>query len=65
MNEMNEMVSGLLPGILVSFPQAIICLFVLFYFQAHVVMDVTRQQSKGYGFVTFPCRRSTEFAMIW
>lgn len=41
------------------------CLRVLFYFQAHVVMDVTRQQSKGYGFATFPCRRSTELAMIW
>lgn len=32
--------------------------------KAHVVMDITRRQSKGYGFVTFPSRRSTELAMI-
>lgn len=32
--------------------------------KAHVVMDTVRQQSKGYGFVTFPCRRSTELALI-
>ncbi|KAJ7357810.1 hypothetical protein OS493_022620 [Desmophyllum pertusum] len=32
--------------------------------KAHVVMDVARNQSKGYGFVKFPCRRSAELAMI-
>ena len=46
------------------------CWFSLWYLgsfllQAHVVMDTVRQQSKGYGFVTFPCRRSTELALIW
>ncbi|CAH3173670.1 unnamed protein product, partial [Porites evermanni] len=34
------------------------------HLKAHVVMDTVRQQSKGYGFVTFPCRRSTELALI-
>lgn len=32
--------------------------------KAHVVMDVSRNLSKGYGFVTLPCRRSAELAMI-
>jgi len=32
--------------------------------KAHVVIDVTRKMSRGYGFVTFPCRHSTELAMI-
>ncbi|KAL9952504.1 hypothetical protein ACROYT_G039771 [Oculina patagonica] len=32
--------------------------------KTHVVMDVARHQSKGYGFVSFPCRRSAELAMI-
>lgn len=34
------------------------------HLKAHVVMDTARQQSKGYGFVTFPCKRSTELALI-
>ena len=38
---------------------------VLFCLQTHLVMDVARHQSKGYGFVSFPCRRSAELAMIW
>lgn len=32
--------------------------------KAHVVLDLKRQQSRGYGFVTFPNRRSTELALI-
>lgn len=32
--------------------------------KAHVVVDVSRNLSKGYGFVTLPCRRSAELAMI-